>query len=761
MHSSPRPLRPPSALDFLRLEPPPAYPRAVRALSSLLLPCEDYRRPTARPRRPFSASDGDKLVKPVEERLVPTDDMAQHLSISSRLPPPSRDYAASADPAACAAAFAAVAHREHLTEWRTERGVQVRAIAQSLEQHGAFIASLASGTVAPLVAGMNLAFLAAYIDARRWPDRTIVQRFVEGFVTVGDIEDSGLFRPVYDPAEFSTSAFTPAANAQWMSDVVRTVSAARDDPSKAAEVESLYATTLKEVAEGHAVGPYSRRGICALFGSRLRPQVRFGKPEASKVRAIDNMKGMLGNAASSTRETIVCITVEFSAIAAALVLAACYYFGIAMLAMLIGLEDMKAAYRRIPGAQPWYHVIAVLNPATGLVEFFYIPGHTFGAKSAVLNFNRFPKIMVDMARLLFAVICDQYFDDYMILDILVGADSAQTALGLCHDLVGQSLEPKKSQPMATGNKGLGNLIFMGNVHAEYAVWIMTTTDRREKVLAMLDAARCARHLTPADASTIRGKIGFLLTAAWGKVGRAATQPLLQREYYDTDYSFSPALDAMCEFFEALLPDLPALCIPIVPDPRPPVVLYTDAMFRRMAGDPAVLHRDPRGVPVSRIGIVVRDSMTGIDRHSDHALPQWVFDYLSPTDKTLVMQAEMIAPIAALLSRPDDFAGRSVVLFIDNVGALSSLLHGYSSKPDCARLCNVFHLLAASLRCSFWFEWVPSGANISDLPSRLYYERYLQLLPRSRWFSCTLPDASTWDAPLRAVLRSFRALAPAL
>jgi hypothetical protein len=141
--------------------------------------------------------------------------------------------------------------------------------------------------------------------------------------------------------------------------------------------------------------------------------------------------------------------------------------------------------------------------------------------------------------------------------------------------------------------------------------------------------------------------------------------------------------------------------------------------------------------------------------------QWVFDYLSPTDKTLVMQAEMIAPIAALLSRPDDFAGRSVVLFIDNVGALSSLLHGYSSKPDCARLCNVFHLLAASLRCSFWFEWVPSGANISDLPSRLYYERYLQLLPRSRWFSCTLPDASTWDAPLRAVLRSFRALAPAL
>ena len=260
-------------------------------------------------------------------------------------------------------------------------------------------------------------------------------------------------------------------------------------------------------------------------------------------------------------------------------------------------------------------------------------------------------IMVDMARLLFAVICDQYFDDYMIVDIASGGASAQNLLGLCHDLVGQSLEPKKRQLMATGNKGLGQLIFMGNVHTEYAVWISCTADRRDKVLAMLAAARDARHLSPADASTIRGKLGFLLTAAWAKVGRAATQPLLQREYYDVDYGWSPALEAAAQFFEALLPDLPALLIPITPDRRPPVVLYTDAMFRRRAGDPTTLHRDPRGVPISRLGIVVRDSMTGVDRHSDQALPPWVFDYLSPTDHTLVMQAEMIAPIAALLSRP--------------------------------------------------------------------------------------------------------------
>ena len=762
MLDSQQTLRTPSALAFLRLEPPPAYHAAVAALRALLLPSPPFQRPDRRPSQPFSSSDGERLVKPVWQRLVPTDDMAEHLLLSSRLPSPAKDYARDAAPAVRAAAAAAVANRAHLTAWRDDRGVQVFAIAASLEQYGAFVASLASGTVAPLVSGMNLAFLAAYIDARQWPDRTLVQRFVEGFLTVGDIEDSGLFRPVYDPAEISPATFTPAANNQWTTEVIRTVASAGTDPSKAAEIASLYETTMKEVAEGHAVGPYTRKGIESLFGrGRARPQVRFGKAETSKVRAIDNMKGMRGNAATSTRETIVCITVEFAAIAAAVVLLACFLLGVAMPAMVIGLEDMKAAYRRIPGAQPWYHGIAVFNPHTGRVEFFYLPGHTFGSKAAVLNFNRFPMIMVDMARLLFAVICDQYFDDYMIVDIASGGASAQNLLGLCHDLVGQSLEPKKRQLMATGNKGLGQLIFMGNVHTEYAVWISCTADRRDKVLAMLAAARDARHLSPADASTIRGKLGFLLTAAWAKVGRAATQPLLQREYYDVDYGWSPALEAAAQFFEALLPDLPALLIPITPDRRPPVVLYTDAMFRRRAGDPTTLHRDPRGVPISRLGIVVRDSMTGVDRHSDQALPPWVFDYLSPTYHTLVMQAEMIAPIAALLSRPADFAGRSIVLFIDNTGALSSLLHGYSSKPDCARLCNVFHLLVASLRCHVWFEWIPSEANISDLPSRMYYERFFSLLPHSQWFPSTLPDAATWAAPLHAVLASFRAAAPVL
>ena len=60
-------------------------------------------------------------------------------------------------------------------------------------------------------------------------------------------------------------------------------------------------------------------------------------------------------------------------------------------------------------------------------------------------------------------------------------------------------------------------------------------------------------------------------------------------------------------------------------------------------------------------------------------------------------------------------GVSVIHFIDNTGALSNLVHGYASCADCGRLTNAFHLAVAHLRCSVWLDWVPSKANVADLP----------------------------------------------
>lgn len=63
------------------------------------------------------------------------------------------------------------------------------------------------------------------------------------------------------------------------------------------------------------------------------------------------------------------------------------------------------------------------------------------------------------------------------------------------------------------------------------------------------------------------------------------------------------------------------------------------------------------------------------------------------------------------------AGGRAVCFVDNTVALSKAVHGYANAPDMAAITNVLHVCDACLGVDSWFEWVPSAANIADIPSR--------------------------------------------
>ena len=82
-----------------------------------------------------------------------------------------------------------------------------------------------------------------------------------------------------------------------------------------------------------------------------------------------------------------------------------------------------------------------------------------------------------------------------------------------------------------------------------------------------------------------------------------------------------------------------------------------------------------------------------------------------------MQAEIAAATWVYFSNAGLLRGRRIIHFIDNTGALSAMIFGYARKLDCARMINSFHLLLAALQLRVYFEWVPSDANTSDLPSR--------------------------------------------
>ena len=91
--------------------------------------------------------------------------------------------------------------------------------------------------------------------------------------------------------------------------------------------------------------------------------------------------------------------------------------------------------------------------------------------------------------------------------------------------------------------------------------------------------------------------------------------------------------------------------------------------------------------------------------------------------------------AARLTFPDVLYGRRVIHFVDNTVALSKSVHGYANEPDMAAVVNSIHACDAALGVEAWFEWVPSHANVSDLPSR---------------------DPSKWDDEACAIMASLRA-----
>ena len=750
-------------LDFLGLRQPPEYWAAVRRLRSSALLVDFYSRPLAKVSR-LEGKHGSCLVRPPHLRLISeSHDMGRHLHASSRLPSgvqPEFDERAADD--LIAAVRKCVMEESSspyaLPRWREAQASLLREVEVSLRPYAAFVSARMSGSALRLASHMNLPFMAACVAAIGWPDVQCVRRWFMGHAVVGDIPDTGLFRPKFtDYEELPSDILNPESNRRWNSELSRSIAAgaarAQHDPQLNTELRGVQTATDKELRAGVVRGPFTAGDLNARFGKGVwRAQRRFGVVQgvesdgSPKIRAIDNSAGNRCNAITRTHETIAPPSFAFISLVARLFVSFFRSFACAMMALALGLDDMARAYRQVPVASPWLTVFAIWSFTRSRVEFYYLDGHNFGFVSSVLNFNAFPHLVCALSRVFFVVPCDHFFDDYMIVDLFVAGMSGQLCLSLVHSLLGQSVEPKKRQAMAPSNVALGVAVDLSRAHLSLVVSASPTPERIERLLMSLSGYRAADFLPASAASSLRGKLGFIFGTSYFRFCYAALQPLMQREYFDTSVAFTPALCEMCDFLACVLPELPPLEMSLEPDRAPPLIVYTDAMF------------EPRdGSPFIRIGWCVYDPITHLSFHLHFELPAWYFSLFSPHMKTYIMQGEGVGAVAPLFTLPALFRGRSVVQFQDNTGALSALIHGYASKPDMSRIVNVFHLAQFVLRARVWFEWVPSAANLADLPSRLEYGRFFRIIPGSVWVDTRLPSFDEWSMPLLPLFERVRSV----
>ena len=240
------------------------------------------------------------------------------------------------------------------------------------------------------------------------------------------------------------------------------------------------------------------------------------------------------------------------------------------------------------------------------------------------------------------------------------------------------------------------------------------------------------------------------------VGRAATLPLVQRQYRDSDWSFPSGSELLHSllFFQALLPNLPPLTFDLVPPNEPPLLLYTDASFwtsvKRSKLRTCTLRRKRQ--LHGAMGAVLFDPIDRSVRYA-YARPPWAILLSSWKEerKTYIAELETLAAVAAYSTYPKVFKSRKVNHFIDNTVALSALVNGYSGKPNLAKAVNTFHLQLVGLRTSAYLDYVPSKANIADLPSREMFSDLRRELaglnPAPRPDALRIPSVSQWRGPL--------------
>ena len=652
-------------------------------------------------------------------------------------------------------------------------------------------------SVRMIAASVNTAFMAAVVDALHWLDSDLVKRFVFGFPVAGIIPDSGVYRPL--PSITAESAF----GARWESFVASTavhnrILHTRLRSRQWAGSDSLVAdsavATKSDAERGKGVirGPFYsvdalHDSVASLFPHLphwfVRPRImpRFGVKQKGTIRAIDDGKSSGTNAATLMLETVTTPNFFFSAVVARAFSVAAAADGVPPPAMTVALADLTMAYRCSPSAQPWFTSIGFFNPdiQPPRPQYYYLPGHNFGLASAVVNFNRYPELVVVAARALAAVPVDHYYDDFIILDLAAGEATGLEVVQLLVSSFGRGsprpqgvpisspeLDPLKTLQPASSNVVLGVVSDLSD-STDGTISFHVSEERVSGILEMWDLAFEKRFMSPHVASSIRGKTYFTLSAGYAMVGRAATLTLMQRQYRDVTYGFYEGSELYQSyiFFKALLPRLPHLTIDLLQSTDPPVIVYTDASFwvdRRRANDQEC--SDHASMLRGGLGAVVYDTRDQ-SLYVASAAPPWSLLLSSwRTDrKTYIAELETLAAVAVYSTLPDLLAGRKVMHWIDNTVALSALVHGYSGKPDLAKSVNIMYLQMAALRTSIYFDYVPSKANIADVPSRLFdqpdllrtellYE--LRGLPSPSFIDLRIPSVAEWLAPLDTWLDRF-------
>ena len=247
------------------------------------------------------------------------------------------------------------------------------------------------------------------------------------------------------------------------------------------------------------------------------------QPSLGAYRCIDNAKSSEHNLCTSAEEGIHTTSVDMG-------IAICQRFRKLLqvaveqsCALQSAAKDMKRAYRQVPvhTKHLCFSVIALWHPKQHKWVFGILHGLAFGLLSAVVQFNRYPALIVALARRWLAIPVINFFVDFKITEPAFAKASGGLYFDKLRSLLGWLFDSDKDRPFSTV------AIFSGGLetYKPDEVALQPLPERELAVQSLLTEAIQSERLSPSDARALSGKLTHLGCFFLGRICRGQTHAL--------------------------------------------------------------------------------------------------------------------------------------------------------------------------------------------------------------------------------------------
>ena len=340
------------------------------------------------------------------------------------------------------------------------------------------------------------------------------------------------------------------------------------------------------------------------------------------------------------------------------------------------------------------------------------------------------------------VVVEHYFDDFIVEETKSLARSGQEALRALSSLCGLPFAKSKEVDASDSAIFLGVESNLADVD-KGLVYLRVRQDRLNRLQDTLQEIILDRKLSSGAASSLAGRLAFTLSWGFGRIGRAAMQPI--HAAANAPYGkFDAGTAAAVNFFADVLPLIPPHVVQLYAAPRKPVLVWTDGASEGQSHTVGWVIAAPIDDAPDDAPFASRYTLY----HGSAQLSQEMVRALLSRQQQ-IGQVEILGALCPYLSMPELLAGRDVIHWIDNTSAQAALTKGYSGVPDSARLVHLFHAWNCAAGARVWFEYIPSKSNPADEPSRIDLSDSIYVIADHMLSSprpTRLPEARHWADP---------------